>query len=239
DILGQNNLVSMVYHMGAESNTKCGDGKYLMQNNYQYTCNIMDICASHRLELVYASSAAVYGDQTKQWGSFDASSDDYVPLNYYALSKLQADKYARKFASNGQLKIIGLRYFNVISDGEFEQHKDGMKSPLCWMNEQYEAFGGVELFRGSEEFERDFIHIDEVIKTTMNAMTQGRTGIYNVGMGATKSFYDLATEVLDGQSEHIKWIDMPEDVAQGYQTYTKADMSNACFGIPDGSGKPN
>lgn len=224
------NLVNEVYHLGAESSTTCTDGKYLMKNNYQYTCNIMEICSSARVPLVYASSASVYGEQTKEWGNFNDKSDDYTPQSYYALSKLQADKYARKFAENPKDYIIGLRYFNVMSDGEHEQHKS-QKSPLCWMREQYNRSGFVQLFEGSKDYYRDFIHVDEAIKTTINAMTQGKTGVYNLGMGEAKSFYDLALEVVDNEDQ-IKFIPMPEDIAKGYQTYTKADMTNACFGIP-------
>ena len=231
------NLVSKVYHLGAESSTTYNNGKYLMENNYQYTCNVMEICSSARVPLVYASSAAVYGEQTKEWGTFNAQSDEYTPQSYYALSKLQADKYARKFAENQQNQIIGLRYFNVISDGTHEQHKS-QKSPLCWMTEQFNRSGVVQLFEGSADYYRDFIHVDEAIKTTINAMTQGKTGVYNLGMGKAKSFYDLALEIVDNEDQ-IQWIPMPEDIAKGYQTYTCADMSNACFAIPDGSSDKN
>jgi len=230
--LAENDMVERIYHLGAESSRQCKDGKYLMENNYQYTCNVMEICSSARVPLVYASSAAVYGEQTKEWGTFNAQSDEYTPQSYYALSKLQADKYARKFAENQQNQIIGLRYFNVISDGTHEQHKS-QKSPLCWMTEQFNRSGVVQLFEGSADYYRDFIHVDEAIKTTINAMTQGKTGVYNLGMGKAKSFYDLALEIVDNEDQ-IKYIPMPEDIAKGYQTYTCADMSNACFGVPGG-----
>jgi len=224
------NLVSKVYHLGAESSTTYNNGKYLMENNYQYTCNVMEICSSARVPLVYASSAAVYGEQTKEWGTFDAQSDEYTPQSYYALSKLQADKYARKFAENQQNYIIGLRYFNVVSKGEHEQHKDGQKSPLCWMNEQYLRSGCINLFKGSIDFHRDFVGVEDAVWMTMNAMKQARSGVYNIGKGEVKSFYEMALEIVDDVRE-IKFIEMPVEIASSYQTYTCANMDNAGFSI--------
>ena len=229
--LAENKMIERIYHLGAESSRFCEDGKYLMENNYQYTCNIMDLCHIHKIPLVFASSASVYG----QSETFDDASDNYTPESYYALSKLQADKYSRKFMTHEQDKIIGLRYFNVVSEGEHEQHKDGMKSALCWMTEQYKKDAIIRLFKGSKEIKRDFLHVDAAVGMTINAMQNGKSGIYNIGKGEAKSFYDVAANIVeqDGSSDesNIKYIPMPANIAQGYQRNTKADMSNACFGI--------
>jgi ADP-L-glycero-D-manno-heptose 6-epimerase len=225
--MAENGMVDCIYHFGAESATTCDDGKYLMENNYQYTCNLMDICAMNKVPMVYASSAAVYGNSTV----FDDKSDDYIPTNYYGLSKLQADRYSRKFMALDNSKIIGLRYFNVCSDGEFEQHKEGMKSATAWMKEEYERIGQVTVFTGSDEMKRDFIPIDQVIYCTMNAMHNGRSGVYNIGTGTAKSFLELAEEATDSKDK-IRFIPMPSELKEHYQSFTQADMSNACFSIP-------
>ena len=228
--MAKNEMVESLYHLGAESSTACTDGKYLMENNYQYTANLMDLCHMHKVSMVYASSAAVYGEQTKEWGTFDDTSDDYTPQSYYALSKLQADKYSRKFTAVAEDKIVGLRYFNVVSKGEHEQHKDGQKSPLCWMNEQYLRSGCINLFKGSIDFHRDFVGVEDAVWMTMNAMKQARSGVYNIGKGEVKSFYEMALEIVDDVRE-IKFIEMPVEIASSYQTYTCANMDNAGFSI--------
>jgi ADP-L-glycero-D-manno-heptose 6-epimerase len=228
--MAKNEMVESLYHLGAESSTACTDGKYLMENNYQYTANLMDLCHMHKVSMVYASSAAVYGEQTKEWGTFDDTSDDYTPQSYYALSKLQADKYSRKFQAVAEDKIVGLRYFNVVSKGEHEQHKDGQKSPLCWMNEQYLRSGCINLFKGSIDFHRDFVGVEDAVWMTMNAMKQARSGVYNIGKGEVKSFYEMALEIVDDVRE-IKFIEMPVEIASSYQTYTCANMDNAGFSI--------
>ena len=228
--LAENDMVERIYHLGAESSRQCKDGKYLMENNYQYTCNIMDICHMHHIPLVFASSASVYGQSEIQ----DDTSDDYTPESYYALSKLQADRYSRKFMEIAEDRIIGLRYFNVNSDGKHEQHKDDMKSALCWMTEQYEKDGVIKLFKGSKEFSRDFITVETAIWMTMNAMQKGRSGIYNIGQEKARTFYNLASDILEKDfnvdESCIKYVPMPENIAEGYQKFTEANMVNACFG---------
>ena len=217
--LAENKMIERIYHFGAESSRHNNDGKYMMENNYQYTCNIIDICYLNQIPLVFASSAAVYGQRPDA----NDESDNYIPESYYALSKLQADKYSRKFMSNPENTIIGLRYFNI--------------TPLKWMIEQYEWEGHIELFEGSKEIKRDFVDIEGALWMTCNAMTKGISGIYNIGSGTARTFYDLALDIVEDESE-IKFIPMPEEVAEGYQKYTKANLSNCHFGTPENT-KPS
>ena len=88
----------------------------------------------------------------------------------------------------------------------------------------------LELFEGSKNFRRDFVHVKAAIWMTMNAMDKGRSGIYNIGTGTARSFYDMAMEICE-DDQKIKYIPMPEEIAKGYQKLTKANMDNACFGI--------
>lgn len=209
--------ITAVYHMGAESSTTCDDGKYLMKNNYQYTCTIADICHSHEVPLLYASSASVYGDSN----IFDSEFDNYKPNNMYGFSKLQADRYIRPLIADA--KIIGLRLFNVYSDGEFETHKKNMKSPKAWMKDQLDETGKIKLFEGSDEFERDFIHVNTVVQDMIELQNSDIRGIWNMGTGIAKSFVDVALTMTD--ESNIEYIKMPEDIKNGYQAYTCADMS--------------
>ena len=191
----------------------------------------MDLCHLHKIPLVFASSASIYG----QSETFDDTSDDYTPESYYALSKLQADRYSRKFQEIDQDTIIGLRYFNVVSEGEYEQHKDDMKSAVCWMTEQYKKDGKILLYEGSKEIKRDFVHVKAAVGMTINAMTKGSSGIYNIGTGTARTFYDMAADIVEedfgSDQSNIKLIPMPRGIAEGYQKFTQANMSNACFGI--------
>jgi len=213
-------VVDSVYHFGAESSTTETDGKYLMKNNFQYTCSIADICAKHGIPLLYASSASVYGDSDV----FDSNYDNYQPNNMYGFSKLQADRYIRQLITPS--KIIGVRLFNVYSDGEFEQHKDkaGMKSPTAWMKDQLEEHGEVSLFEGSENYKRDFIHVNNVVDKCIELQNSDIHGIWNLGTGKARSFVDMAK--LVDKDIKIKYIPMPENIKKGYQSYTCADMDS-------------
>lgn len=217
-VIASNDMVESIYHLGAESSTTCEDGNYLMSNNYQYTCNIANICVENKIPLLYASSASVYGSSTE----FDDNSVDYTPNNMYAFSKLMADKYIRVKTKTSN--IIGCRYFNVYSDGEFESHKGGMKSPTAWMKEQFDEFGSIELFEGSKNFKRDFIHIDEVVNITINLMGISKSGIYNVGSGKARSFVELAKDELGIEEKDINYIPMPDKLKEHYQEFTEANL---------------
>jgi ADP-L-glycero-D-manno-heptose 6-epimerase len=137
-----------------------------------------------------------------------------------------------------------LRFFNVISDGEFEQHKGGMKSPTAWMKDQLDTFNQIYLFDGSDNVKRDFIHVDAVIEMALDIMPpniDGFTtqGIFNIGTGESKSFKDVAEAMIDNnKAGKIEYVPMPEKVAKGYQQYTCADMSNYADRVEAGKAPP-
>ena len=103
------------------------------------------------------------------------------------------------------------------------------------MSEQYKKDGVIKIFKGSKELYRDFVHVKDAVWMTINAMKKGRSGVYNIGTGTAKSFYDMAADVLEKEfstdESNIKYISMPDNIAQGYQKFTKANMDNACFSI--------
>jgi ADP-L-glycero-D-manno-heptose 6-epimerase len=234
--------IDIIYHYGAESATTCDDGKYLMSNNYQYSKTILDFCFLNNIPLQLASSAAVYGDSD----IFDDESDDYTPNNLYGYTKLLIDKRVRTIISGKKFRtpLQSLRFFNVISDGEFEQHKGGMNSPTAWMKDQLEEFNQIVLFDGSDNAKRDFIHVDSVIEMSLDLMPpniDGFTtqGIFNIGTGESKSFKEVAEAMIDNnKSGKIEYVPMPEKVAKGYQQYTCADMSNYADRVEAGKSPP-
>ncbi len=212
--------ITQIYHYGAESATTCKDSTYLMKNNYEYSKTLLEICVKNSIPLQYASSAAVYGNSK----IFDDSRDDYLPTNVYGYTKLLIDRLARKYIYKSCVQV--LRFFNVCSDGEFETHKDGMKSPTAWMKDQLRDSGAITLFKDSEDYFRDFIQIENVIDMALKLMplelnTQ-ISGIFNIGTGTPSSFYAIARTITH---EPLKYIDMPVTIKEHYQKYTKADLT--------------
>ena len=101
--------VQSVLHQGACSTTTEWDGRYMMQNNYGYSKNLLHHCLDYNIPYLYASSAAVYGGAK----AFVESPENELPLNVYGYSKLLFDQYVRRISLEAGQQVVGLRYFNV------------------------------------------------------------------------------------------------------------------------------
>jgi ADP-L-glycero-D-manno-heptose 6-epimerase len=120
--------IDAIFHLGACSTTTEWDGRYMMENNYEYTKTLFHYCQTHKIPLIYASSAAVYGADD----NFKEQLEYEKPLNIYGYSKFQFDQYLRQFQSTLTSQVVGLRYFNVY--GPHEEHKGSMASVAFHLN---------------------------------------------------------------------------------------------------------
>ncbi len=199
--------IEAIFHQGACSTTTEWDGRYMMENNYEYTKVLFHYCQAHKIPLIYASSAAVYGSDNR----FKEQLEFEGPLNVYGYSKFQFDQYLRQFLSKLTSQVVGLRYFNVY--GPREQHKGSMSSVAFHLNNQLKESGTVRLFEGCDgygngEQRRDFVYIDDVVDINLWFLDNPHvSGIYNTGTGRSQTFNDVANAVLayhqDGQLEYI------------------------------------
>lgn len=217
----------VVFHQGACSDTMNHDGKFMLDMNYRCSKRWLDFCLIRGLRFIYASSAAVYGDGKK---GFNLGCE--VPFNVYGLSKFIFDKHVQHVLTQKTVdtQIVGLRYFNVY--GPREAHKGKMASCITQFYRQAFSLNHIEIFRGSKDFKRDFVYIDDVIDTNMFFLKNSRhTGIFNCGSGVARSFYDVAklvqlnsnTEFTTGKLAQIREIEMPYELKTNYQEYTLAD----------------
>ena len=149
--------IDAVFHQGACSSTTEWDGKYMMDNNYQYSKDILHYCLDRSIPFLYASSAATYGSQNT---SFVEDRKYEQPLNVYGYSKFLFDQYVREILPHAESQICGFRYFNVY--GPREGHKGSMASVAFHLNNQINAGENPKLFSGSEGFKRDFIYVGDV-----------------------------------------------------------------------------
>ncbi len=220
--------VEAVFHQGASSNTMETDGKYMMKNNYEYTKNILDYCVRNGIRLFYASSASVYGNGDN---GFKENEICEYPLNVYAFSKYQLDRYLNRIyntydiGGNNKLQVVGLRYFNVY--GPQENHKGKMASVAYHMFNQYKNNEPLKLFEGSENFKRDFIHVDDVVSVNMFFFDNPEiSGIYNCGTGNAESFCEIANACKEKyQDVKIEYIPFPDSLVGKYQTFTQSDIT--------------
>lgn len=233
-------LVRAVFHQGACSDTMETDGRYMIDNNYQYTLELLDYCQSEEIPFLYASSASVYGAGS----TFRESREFEAPLNVYAYSKFLFDQIMRRRWHKRGAQVVGLRYFNVY--GPREQHKGRMASVAFHFFNQYRAEGRVKLFEGCDGYGnggqvRDFVSIEDVVKVNMYFLDNpDKSGIYNLGTGQAQCFNDVAVATINTlrnaagrdvlslaemhQQELISYIPFPDALRGKYQSYTQADI---------------
>jgi len=234
-------LVSAVLHQGACSDTMETDGRYMMENNYQYTLELLNYCQNEEVPFLYASSASVYGGGSV----FKESRECEAPLNVYAYSKFLFDQIVRRRWHKRNAQIVGLRYFNVY--GPREAHKARMASVAYHFFNQFRADGRVKLFEGCDGYPnggqlRDFVSIEDVVKVNMYFLDNPhKSGIFNLGTGHAQSFNDVAVATINTlrgaegktalslaelqQQGMIGYIPFPDQLRGKYQSYTQADIS--------------
>ncbi len=218
--------VEAIFHQGACSATTEWNGKYLMQNNYEYSKELLHYCIDRDIPFLYASSAATYGDPEK----FVEEKQYEGALNAYGYSKQQFDNYVRRLWADAEeygdklSQITGFRYFNVY--GPREQHKGSMASVAFHLNNQLNAGENAKLFEGSEQFKRDFVYVGDVCKVNLWFLEHGVSGIFNCGTGQAEPFQAIGEAVVKhhGKGE-IEIIPFPEHLKGAYQEFTQADLS--------------
>lgn len=217
--------IEAIFHQGACSATTEWDGRYMMDNNYEYTKIIFHYCQRHKIPLIYASSAAVYGADT----NFKEQLKYEEPLNVYGYSKFQFDQYLRQYQSKLTAQVVGLRYFNVY--GPHEEHKGSMASVAFHLNNQLLDSDVVRLFEGCDgygngEQQRDFVYVGDVVDINLWFLDNPKiSGIYNTGTGRSQSFNDVANAVLDYHKKgKLEYIPFPEHLKGCYQSYTEANL---------------
>lgn len=205
-----------VIHLGANSSTVETDYELIVCQNLFSSIRILEECIANNVNLQYSSSASVYG-KTNHFSEDGPCS----PLNYYAISKYLFEKYAES-RNVSNIIVQGFRYFNVY--GPHEEHKEKQASPFTQFRKQAEENGEIVLWRGSEEYLRDFIHVDEICDYHLKFFDIQESGVWNLGTGKPRSFYSIAWEIFKETNCKIKFIDMPEHIKPHYQAYTCANL---------------
>ena len=224
--------IKAVFHLGAITDTTFNDSKKINFQNTQFSINLYESVKEKDCKFIYASSASVYG---KNSDSTEIPINE-KPINLYSLSKLNFDNYIRestKNFSNGH-KVLGLRYFNVYGPGEYMKGK--MASVIFHFFQQISKENKIKLFVGSDgykngEQKRDFIHVDDITNITLDTLINNyNSGIYNLGTGVATTFNKVANiiiEILGYKNQiEIEYINFPNNLLQGYQSYTKANLNH-------------
>jgi len=206
-----------VIHIGAISSTTERDIDKVLRQNFDFSRQLYDVCKTFGVNFQYSSSASVYGLTS----SFKEDSP-VDPRTPYAWSKYLFERYVRDHPSGAVVQ--GFRYFNVYGP-EGEEHKGDQASPHYKFTKQAIAYGRIKIFEGSDTYQRDFIHVSDIVDYHLKFLDIPASGVYNLGTGKTKSFFDVAMEIGQRYPSIIEHIPMPEVLKSNYQKYTCADMA--------------
>ena len=223
-----NTDIDAFFHEGACSDTMEANGRYMLDNNYEYSKTMLHFCIKQRIPFFYASSASTYGSGEQGFREDPACEN---ALNVYAFSKLLFDRYVRQIFSKARSQIVGLRYFNVY--GPQENHKGRMASVAYHFFNQMAEKGKVSLFEGVDGYAngeqlRDFVYVRDVVAVNLFFWQHPeKSGIFNCGTGRAQTFNDVANAVLKhyGRGE-IEYIPFPDSLRGKYQSYTQSDATN-------------
>ncbi|HUX84571.1 MAG TPA: ADP-glyceromanno-heptose 6-epimerase [Chitinophagaceae bacterium] len=228
----ENPRVDAFFHLGARTDTTDPDFGIFERLNLEYSRKVWQWCAAHQVPLVYASSAATYGNGDAGYEDREEDLPKLHPLNPYGSSKHQFDLWAvSQTRSQAPPFWAGLKFFNVYGPNEY--HKGRMASVVFHAHRQIHETGKVRLFRShlpayrDGEQLRDFIYVEDVLETCFWLMdTRPTSGIYNLGTGKARTFNDLASAVFSAlhAEPRISYMDMPADIRDNYQYFTEAKM---------------
>ena len=220
----------VVIHLGACSSTTEKDFDYLARNNVDYTKALWNYCAEKDVPLIYASSAATYGNISGGGYSDETDIQCLRPLNGYGYSKQMFDLWSER-QENRPPQYVGLKFFNVYGPNEY--HKGEMSSVVLHAFQELNRGEAVHLFRSCHpDYQdggqlRDFVYVKDVCSVILFFLRNpGLSGLYNVGTGRAQSFYELASAVCEamGIATKIEYIDMPEHLRAKYQYHTRAEI---------------
>ena len=215
--LEQNYKFDYIFHEAAISDTTVAEQDIMIKTNVEAFEDLLKIAIKHNANMIYASSAATYGDSNR----FEVGYEK--PNNVYGFSKLMMDNLAKSYIEKDlNISIVGLRYFNVYGPREFYKNKTA--STVIQFGHQILSGKAPRLFEGSDKILRDFIYIEDVIQANILATNPKKSGIYNVGTGKARSFQDIADILQSELNTNYGTEYIPNPYVGQYQFFTEANI---------------
>jgi ADP-L-glycero-D-manno-heptose 6-epimerase len=209
-----------IFHMASITDTTDYNQFRQTHDNVESFRRLLRFARRNNTRVVYASSAATYGNTT----GASSESASAAPSNVYAFSKAIMDNLARRAAAeDDDWVIVGLRFFNVY--GPREAHKGMPASMVYHLSRQMVAGERPRIFKFGEQ-QRDFVYVKDIVHGCVRAFEALKSGIYNLGSGEARSFNELV-QILNqalGTNLEPEYIENPH---AHYQNFTQADLTNA------------
>lgn len=210
-----------IFHEAAISDTTAQEQDLMIKTNVNAYKDLLELALKHSAHMVYASSAATYGDApSPQTVGCEA------PQNVYGFSKLMMDNISKEYiAKHTHITIVGLRYFNVY--GPREYFKNTTASMVLQLGHQILKGNAPKLFEGSDKILRDFIYIEDIIQANIKAMCPKKSGVYNVGTSKARSFQDIADTLQKELGTDYGTEYIPNPFVGQYQFHTEANIEES------------
>ena len=219
--LNTNYHFDYIFHEAAISDTTAKEQDLMIKTNVNAYKELLKMALNHNANMIYASSAATYGDATSP-----QTVGNEAPQNVYGFSKLMMDNITNEYIENGtNISIVGLRYFNVYGKNEFFKNKTA--SMVLQLGHQILEGNAPRLFEGSDKILRDFIYIEDIIQANIKAMRPKKSGVYNVGTGKARSFQDIADTLQKLLFTEYGNIYIPNPFVGQYQFHTEANVEDS------------
>lgn len=234
--------IEVIFHMGAISATTEKDVDLIVDSNYRLSRILWKFCANYDVRLIYASSAATYGDGTAGFDDDESINElsKLHPLNAYGWSKHAFDRRIARLVQDPEMQTIerrpkqwvGMKFFNVYGPNEY--HKGGQMSVVSQLYPKIKKGEIAKLFKShNPNYEdggqlRDFVYVKDCVDVMLWFMENPQvSGLFNCGTGQARSFKDLALATFSaaGIEPKIEFTPMPEQLQGKYQYYTQANMS--------------
>jgi len=209
-----------IFHEAAISDTTAQEQDLMIKTNVNAYRDLLDLAISHNANMIYASSAATYGNALSP-----QKVGREAPQNVYGFSKLSMDHLSREYMNKSDISIVGLRYFNVY--GQHEYFKNSTASMVLQFGHQILSGKNPRLFEDSDKILRDFIYIGDIIQANIKAMEPKKSGIYNVGTGKARSFQDIVDILQKELDTNLQCEYIPNPFIGSYQFHTEADITTA------------
>ena len=215
--LEKNYKFDYIFHQAAISDTTVSEQDLMIKTNVNAYEDLLKIAIKHKANMIYASSAATYGDSNR----FEVGYEK--PNNAYGFSKVMMDNITAEYLKKDlEISIVGLKYFNVYGPREFFKNKTA--SMVVQFGHQILKGLTPKLFEGSDKILRDFIYIDDIIQANILSTNPEKSGIYNVGTAKARSFEDIVN-ILQNELEINNGKEyIPNPYIGSYQFFTEANI---------------
>mgnify|MGYP003315798078 CR=1 FL=1 len=206
-----------VIHLGAITSTTYTDVDKIIEQNFEYSMRLLQVCENYGTNFQYASSASVYGTTTHF-----TEDGPLLPQSPYAWSKYLFDRFVKQNKDEFTVLVQGFRYFNVY--GSHEGNKGDQASPYTKFRLQAMSDKKINVFEHSEHYKRDFVSVEDICKVHEKMLNVDASDIYNVGTGNAESFETVAQTIAKKYNAEINYIPIPDNIKNQYQEFTCANL---------------